>query len=67
MDVSSRYLIGIDLGTTNSAVAYVNTQETPVDTENLIRNIMGDFATFNVTVTSRCNGGQIDFDEGHVA
>ena len=29
MEVSSRYLIGIDLGTTNSAVAYVDTQETP--------------------------------------
>ena len=27
MEVSSRYLIGIDLGTTNSAVAYVDTQE----------------------------------------
>ena len=27
MDVSSRYLIGIDLGTTNSAVAYVDTRE----------------------------------------
>ena len=29
MDVSSRYLIGIDLGTTNSAVAYVDTHEIP--------------------------------------
>lgn len=29
MDVSSRYLIGIDLGTTNSAVAYVDTYEIP--------------------------------------
>lgn len=28
---SSRYLIGIDLGTTNSVVAYVDTQETPVE------------------------------------
>src|SRR5215218_4777599 len=28
MEVSSRYLIGIDLGTTNSAVAYVDTRET---------------------------------------
>src|SRR6266545_2839816 len=28
MEVSSRYLIGIDLGTTNSAVAYVDTLET---------------------------------------
>jgi molecular chaperone DnaK (HSP70) len=27
MEVSSRYLIGIDLGTTNSAVAYVDTRE----------------------------------------
>src|SRR5262245_33047245 len=27
MEVSSRYLIGIDLGTTNSAVAYVDTEE----------------------------------------
>ncbi|HKQ74820.1 MAG TPA: Hsp70 family protein [Blastocatellia bacterium] len=27
MEVSSRYLIGIDLGTTNSAVAFVDTQE----------------------------------------
>jgi molecular chaperone DnaK (HSP70) len=30
MEVSSRYLIGIDLGTTNSAVAYVDTEEIPV-------------------------------------
>ncbi|HEX8138112.1 MAG TPA: Hsp70 family protein [Pyrinomonadaceae bacterium] len=29
MEVSSRYLIGIDLGTTNSAVAYVDTEELP--------------------------------------
>ncbi len=28
---SSRYLIGVDLGTTNSVVAYVDTQETPVE------------------------------------
>jgi molecular chaperone DnaK (HSP70) len=27
MEVSSRYLIGIDLGTTNSAVAYIDTRE----------------------------------------
>jgi molecular chaperone DnaK (HSP70) len=27
MEASSRYLIGIDLGTTNSAVAYVDTEE----------------------------------------
>ncbi|MBV9926065.1 MAG: Hsp70 family protein [Acidobacteria bacterium] len=29
MEVSSRFLIGIDLGTTNSAVAYVDTEERP--------------------------------------
>jgi molecular chaperone DnaK (HSP70) len=29
METSSRFLIGIDLGTTNSAVAYVDTQERP--------------------------------------
>ena len=29
MEASSRYLLGIDLGTTNSAVAYVDTQERP--------------------------------------
>ncbi|MFL6331986.1 MAG: Hsp70 family protein [Pyrinomonadaceae bacterium] len=29
MEASSRYLIGIDLGTTNSAVAYVDTEERP--------------------------------------
>ena len=29
MEASSRFLIGIDLGTTNSAVAYVDTQERP--------------------------------------
>ncbi|HEX8144720.1 MAG TPA: Hsp70 family protein [Pyrinomonadaceae bacterium] len=29
MEVSGRYLIGIDLGTTNSAVAYVDTKEIP--------------------------------------
>ena len=29
MEVSTRYLIGIDLGTTNSALAYVDTEETP--------------------------------------
>src|SRR5262245_16409334 len=28
MESSSRYLIGIDLGTTNSAVAYIDTTET---------------------------------------
>ena len=28
IDRSSRYLIGIDLGTTNSVVAYIDTQET---------------------------------------
>ena len=28
---SSRYLIGIDLGTTNSVVAYIDTRETPVE------------------------------------
>src|SRR5215475_10012493 len=42
MEVSSRYRIGIDLGTTNSAVAYVDTQEP----------IMGDtppIHVFNVT------------------
>src|SRR5215510_1412300 len=31
MEVSSRYLIGIDLGTTNSAVAYVDTREPVTD------------------------------------
>src|SRR5919202_1563020 len=30
MDFSTRYLIGIDLGTTNTAVAYVDTEESPV-------------------------------------
>jgi molecular chaperone DnaK (HSP70) len=34
--VSSRYLIGIDLGTTNSVVAYLDTQNT-ADAESLIR------------------------------
>src|SRR5215212_3387033 len=29
MEASSRFLIGIDLGTTNSAVAYVDTEEKP--------------------------------------
>src|SRR5918997_3267130 len=29
MEVASRFLIGIDLGTTNSAVAYVDTEERP--------------------------------------
>ncbi|MDT5270968.1 MAG: hypothetical protein QOH49_3154 [Acidobacteriota bacterium] len=29
MEASSRYLIGIDLGTTNSALAYVDTEERP--------------------------------------
>ena len=29
MEASSRYLIGIDLGTTNTAVAYVDTEEKP--------------------------------------
>src|SRR5919107_2729310 len=29
MEASSRFLIGIDLGTTNSAVAYVDTEERP--------------------------------------
>jgi molecular chaperone DnaK (HSP70) len=28
---SSRYLIGVDLGTTNSVVAYIDTQEVPVE------------------------------------
>ena len=29
MEASSRFLIGVDLGTTNSAVAYVDTEERP--------------------------------------
>ena len=29
MNRSSRYLIGIDLGTTNSVVAYIDTSDTP--------------------------------------
>ncbi len=35
MDRSSRYLIGIDLGTTNSVVAYVDTTETHDDTSGI--------------------------------
>jgi hypothetical protein len=31
IDRSSRYLIGVDLGTTNSVVAYIDTQETPLE------------------------------------
>src|ERR1017187_5494853 len=34
---SSRYLIGVDLGTTNSVVAYIDTQEVPVEGSSGIR------------------------------
>ena len=37
MDRSSRYLIGIDLGTTNSVVAYVDTAETPGEASSGVR------------------------------
>ncbi len=40
MEVSSRYLIGIDLGTTNSAVAYVDTQE-PVRGDTPLIHVFG--------------------------
>ncbi len=37
MSQPSRYLIGIDLGTTNSVVAYIDTAETPIDASPEVR------------------------------
>ncbi|MGC2107880.1 MAG: Hsp70 family protein, partial [Candidatus Korobacteraceae bacterium] len=37
IDHSSRYLIGVDLGTTNSVVAYIDTQESAVEGSSGIR------------------------------
>ena len=37
MNRSSRYLIGIDLGTTNSVVAYIDTSDTPIEASPEIR------------------------------
>jgi len=37
MNRSSRYLVGIDLGTTNSVVAYIDTSDTPIEASPEIR------------------------------
>src|SRR5271165_5139216 len=37
IDRPSRYLIGVDLGTTNSVVAYIDTQAAPVEGSSGIR------------------------------